>query len=199
MARESGGTCKVDEVAGRRGLERVDDRLCERWRGGESLRDLETAFNEWVLRSAMEAAGMEALDGEASNLYRLLTAEGVSPGERVDAEARLARHDVDPSAVRDDFVSYQTVRTHLNRCLGVDTARDAALTVDDARNTVLKLVSRTEAVAERTVDRLADGGALDAGAPSVTVSLRVACSACDDEYTFTRFLERGGCSCRTEE
>lgn len=199
MVRESGAGCKVGRVAAARDLRDVDDRLRERRADGESLRDLETYFNESVLRSAMAAAGMETLDGEVSNLYRLLTADEVSPGERVDAEARLERHGVDPSAVTDDFVSYGTVRRHLNECLGVETPRDSGTTVDGARNTVLKLVSRTEAVAERTVERLAAGGALTVGTPSVTVSLRVACSECDEEYAFSRFLNRGGCGCRSPE
>lgn len=179
-------------------MDDVDERLRERWADGSSLRDLETYYNEAVLRSAMASAGMDTLDGEAANLYRLLTADEVSPGQRVDAEARLDRNGLDPSEVTGDFVSYQTVRTHLNECLDVDTGRNTRLTVDEARDTVLKLLSRTESVAERTVERLTESGTVTVEAPSVTVSLRVACSECGDERAFTRLLERGGCSCRLD-
>ncbi|WP_276273257.1 rod-determining factor RdfA [Haloarcula litorea] len=198
MPAKSDAACKVDRVAERRGLTAIDERLADRWADGESLRDLEAFFNEAVLRAAMTAAGMETIDGEPSNLYRLLTDDSVTAGKRVDAESRLRRNGVDPDAVVDDFVSYQTVRTHLNDCLGVGTARESTFTAADARNTVHKLVSRTESVTLRTIERLCGTGALSIAAPSVTVSVRVACSECNDEYTFSALLDGGGCSCPAE-
>lgn len=188
--------CKVDRVAERRGLSGLDDRLRRRRADGESLRDLAHVHNRAVLGAAMRAAGMDPLDGEVANLHRLLTDEAVSSGERVDAEARLRRNGVDPAAVRDDFVSHATIRTHLNDCLDVSTSRERAPSVDNARTTVLKLLSRTESVARRTVERLADRDVLVLPDPSVSVSLRVACGECGDEYAFPELLERGGCSCR---
>ncbi|MDS0280742.1 rod-determining factor RdfA [Haloarcula onubensis] len=195
MAGQVGDGCKIDSVAQRRGLTTIDERLEDRWADGESLRDLETFFNRAVLRAAMAASGMETIDGEPANLYRLLTDDEVTAGKRVDAASKLRRNGVDPDALRDDFVSYQTVRTHLNDCLDVGTARESSLTVTDARNTVHKLVSRTESVALRTIERLAGQGALSIGAPAVTVSVRVACAECNDEYTFSVLLDEGGCSC----
>lgn len=195
MPGQSGSGCKVDKVAEKRALTTIDDRLADRWRDGESLRDLEAFFNETVLRAAMTAAGMETIDGEPSNLYRLLTDDAVTAGKRVDAESRLRRNGVSPDAVTDDFVSYQTVRTHLNDCLDVATTRESTLTVADARGTVHKLVSRTESVTLRTIERLCGQDALSITAPSVTVSVRVACSECNDEYTFSGFLSEGTCSC----
>ncbi|WP_373222135.1 rod-determining factor RdfA [Halorientalis marina] len=191
----SGDTgCKVDRVCERWDLT-MGDELRERWRGGESLRELETVFNEAVLRAALQSADADVIDGEAANLYRLLTDDSVSAGQRVDAEARLRRAGLDPTAVTDDFVSYGTVRTHLNECLGIETTRDTRLDPDEGRTTVLKLLSRTESVTERTIARLTDQGALTIPAPSVTLSLRVACDQCGDEYSFSQLLSRGGCSC----
>lgn len=195
MSGQQAGGCKIDSVAERRELTAIDERLKDRWSDGESLRDLETFFNQAVLRAAMAAAGMETIDGEPSNLYRLLTDDAVTAGKRVDAESKLRRNGVDPDAVVDDFVSYQTVRTHLNDCLDVGTARESSLSVTDARSTVHKLVSRTESVVLRTIERLSGQGALAIAAPSVTVSVRVACSECNDEYAFSMLLDEGGCSC----
>jgi hypothetical protein len=172
--------------------------LRERRADGDSLRDLDRYFNEAVLRSAMESAGMDTLPGEQSYLYRLLTDDEVGAGKRVDAESRLRRAGQDPSSVTGDFVSYQTVRAHLNDCLDVETTREAHLAVGEARNTGAKLLSRTESITRRTSERLARQGSVTITAPSVTVSLRVACSECNHEYTFSQLLERGGCSCRTE-
>ncbi|WP_135305601.1 rod-determining factor RdfA [Haloarcula amylovorans] len=198
MSAESGTTCKVDRVAKKRGLTELDDELRKRWADGDSLRDLERYCNESILRSAMHAAGMNTLDGEAANLYRLFTDDDVGPSKRIDAKFRLQRNGLDPETLAGDFVSYQTVRTHLNDCLDVTTARDSTLSVDSARTTVLKLVSRTESVTNQTITRLAGQGSLTIPSPSVTLSLRVACSECGDEYTFTGLLERGGCSCQND-
>lgn len=191
---ESDGGCKIDTVAEKWELHTVEAQLAERWADGESLRDLETAFNQAVLRAAMASAGMETVDGEPSNLHRLLT-DDVTAGKRVDAESRLREHGLNPDAVTDDFVSYQTVRTHLNECLGVQTARESSLSVADSRSTVHKLVSRTETVVLQTIDRLCGQDKLSITAPSVTVSVRVACSECQDEYTFATLLSTGSCSC----
>lgn len=198
MAPESNDACKVDRVSARWSLSGIDDRLRERFEDGESLRDLETYYNEAVLRAAMESAGMETIDGEVSNLYRLLTDDAVSAGGRVDAASRLERNGVDRASLVDDFVSYGTIRTHLSDCLDVRTGRDETVTVDGERTTVLKLVSRTESVAGRTVERLAERTGLTIPAPSVTVSVRVACLECNSEYSFTGLLDRGGCSCESD-
>jgi len=195
---ESREGCKIDSVAEEWGVTAVDEQLQERWSDGESLRSLEELFNERVLRAALTAAGIETIDGESSNLYRLLTDDDVTAGKRIDAESRLRRNGVDPDAIRDDFVSYQTVRTHLNECLGVQTARESTFTEADARSTVYKLVSRTESVALRTIERLCGQEQLSITAPSVTVSVRVACSECNDEYTFSTLLDAGTCSCAEE-
>lgn len=199
MPEQADRRCKIDRVAETRGLEGMDEQLRECRADGDSLRELETFFNKAVLRSALQAAGMETLEGEVSNLHRLLTGEEVSPGKRVDAESRLGRNGIDPSSVTADFVSYQTVRTHLNDCLGVETTRDTHLPVNEARNTVLKLLSRTESVTRRTMERLERQGVLTIRDPSVAVSVRVTCSECNAEYAFSQLLERGGCACRSEE
>jgi hypothetical protein len=197
MAGESGPGCKVDRVSEKYGLTAVDDRLRERRERGDSLRDLERVYNERVLAAAMESAGVDLPGREAATLYRLLTDDEVGPGERVDARSRLRRAGVDPATLESDFVSYQTVRTHLNDCLGLSTDRETAFGVDVARDTALKLVSRTELVTRQLIDRLRGRGAVTVVAPSVTVSVRVACSECGDEYSFSRLLDRGGCSCQS--
>jgi hypothetical protein len=198
MTAESEPTCKVDRVAAKWGLEGIDRRLRTRRDAGDSLRDLETYFNESVLAAALEETQEATVDGEAANLYRLLTDSDVSAGKRVEAESKLRHNGIEPDALEADFVSYQTVRTHFNDCLDTATERGTGITVADARTTVLKLVSRTESVASRTVDRLVRSNALTITAPSVTVSIRVACAECNDEYSFTGLLDQESCSCGGE-
>lgn len=199
MTAESDPVCKVDRISKKWELTGIDERLQERRNEGDSLRDLETFYNQTLLRTAMNAEGRETLDGEIPNVYRLLTDDEVSPGKRIDAESRLRQNGIDPAELTGDFVSYQTIRTHLNDCLEMETARSTTLTVGDARNTVLKLISRTESVAKQMIDRLETDGSLTIPSPTVTLSLRVGCSECGDEYPFSKLLERGGCSCQSED
>jgi hypothetical protein len=195
MGTEPNDCCKVGRVAARRGLSGINDRLRRRWAAGASLRDLERLFAERVLAAALTEAGRDPLDGELSNLYRLLTDDSVSAADRIDAEGRLRREGVDPAAVVDDFVSYVTVRSHLNDCLDVDTDRSADPSAEATRESVYRLASRTESVTSQALERLATHDEVTVGDPTVTVSVRVACDDCGAEYTVDRFLERDGCSC----
>ncbi|WP_224450430.1 rod-determining factor RdfA [Haloprofundus salilacus] len=198
MPDETESTCKVDTGIRKWNLTSLDDSLLDRRKAGASLRDLESYYNQQVLEAAMREAGVDPLDGEVENIYRLYTDEDVSSGTKVEVRSRLERNEVDPESVVDDFVSYQTIRTHLNHCLGVETARETGLERSEAKNTVFKLLSRTEAITGRTIERLSNAGELTIGAPDVTLSLRVACSACGEEYTFARLVDRGRCSCQEQ-
>jgi hypothetical protein len=188
--------CKVERVCAEWGLPTLPERLVERrTETGASLRDLERVFNRSVLAAAMRAAGMELLDGEAANVYRLLTGEDVSHAARTEARDRLARAGVDVDAVTDDFVTYVTIRTHLKECAGIETGRKTTVDADAVGDTVFTLFGRTEAVTERELSRLAETDAFDAGDLTVSLSARVACDVCGEEYGLRRLLERGGCGC----
>ncbi|WP_251342550.1 rod-determining factor RdfA [Haloplanus halophilus] len=192
-----GGGCKIEDVCARRGLSTLPERLVRRRRAaGDSLRDLERFFNRELLAAAMRAAGMELLDDEAANVYRLLTDDGVSDAARTEATDRLTRAGVDVQALREDFVTYGTVRTHLRECAGVDTAR-ASEPVDagSVTDTVFALFGRTEAVTERELSRLAETEALETGPLSVSLAARVTCESCGEEYRLLSLVERGGCAC----
>jgi hypothetical protein len=142
---------------------------------------------------------MELLDGEAANVLRLLTADDVSHAARTEARDRLARAGVDVDGVTSDFLTYGTIRTHLRECAGIETGREAGTDADAVRGTVYTLVGRAEAVTERELSRLAETDAFDAGDLTVSLTMRVACAACGEEYGLRRLLERGGCGCREGE
>jgi len=188
--------CKVERVCERRDLPTLTERLVERRTETDaSLRDLERFFNREVLAAAMRAAGMELLEDEAGNIHRLLTDGDVSHAARTEARDRLGRAGVDVEAVERDFVTYGTIRTHLRECEGVDTGREAAVDTATVRDTVFKLFGRTEAVTERELSRLAGRGDFDAGELTVSLTARVACERCGEEYGLRRLLDRGGCGC----
>jgi Flp pilus assembly secretin CpaC len=193
-------SCKVERVCAERNLPTLAERLVERRTATDaSLRDLERFFNREVLAAAMRTAGMELLEDEAANVYRLLTAEDVSHAARTEARDRLARAGVDVDAVTDDFVTYGTIRTHLRECAGIETRREATVDAATVRDTVFTLFGRTEAVTERELSRLAETEAFDAGELTVSLTARVACERCGEEYGLHRLLERGGCGCGDSE
>jgi len=194
----AGRGCKVDRVCAERDLPTLAERLVERRTETDaSLRDLERFFNRSVLAAAMRAAGMELLEAEAANVYRLLAADDVSHAARTEARDRLARAGVDVDAVTGDFVTYGTIRTHLRECVGMETGRERTVDADAAAETVFKLLGRTEAVTERELSRLAgtEEAPFDAGELTVSLTARVACGTCGEEYGLRHLLERGGCRC----
>jgi hypothetical protein len=196
MAGPGEQACKVDRVSETWGLENIDERLRRRREGSDaSLRDLEEFFNREVLEAALRDARAEVVQGEVENTYRLLTADDVSSGAEVEVRDRLERSGVDPEAVTADFVSYQTIRSHLRNCLDIETERSTELTPTDGKNTVFKLLSRTEVITKRTIDRLRSAGHVAVGDVDVTMSLRVTCTECGEEYAFSRLVDRGGCGC----
>ncbi|WP_255152086.1 rod-determining factor RdfA [Halorarius halobius] len=197
-------SCKVDRIAGKYGLEGIHRELEDRWvrpEDPDSLRELATEFNERVLRSAMLEAGMNPIDGETTNLYRLLTEESVSRSDRIRAVNRLEREGVDIEAVDDDFVSHQTIYRHLRQCLqaerGSATERsDMRHRIEMSDDRIQSLRNRTSAVAEDTVERLRDKGALDVDEFHVYVGVTFTCMDCGSTYEASDFLENRGCDCK---
>ena len=68
-------------------LDTADDRY--------SLRELAEYINHQLLRTTMHDVGMDPLDGETENTYRLLTADDVSTGTRTQTRRCLQRADID--------------------------------------------------------------------------------------------------------
>lgn len=196
--------CKVGRVADRWGLDDIDAELADRWRGDgterHSLRQLEAYVGRRVLDAAMRAAGDDPLPGEVDNVYRLLTDDDVSAGVRVETRRRLEYQDVDVAAVREDFVSHQSIHSHLTDCLAVSHGAEESVAdrLSSARETVQALRSRLEAVAGGTLRSLRGNGALDLDGFEVFVDVTVVCEECGRSAGFEALLDDGGCDCRNE-
>lgn len=193
----SGCGCKVGRVSREYGLD-VDDVLYRRWTGvdgdRQGLRDLADEFNRRVLAAAVRDAGVEVLDGEVENAYRLLAGGDATSGQRTHARSRLERDGVDVAAVERAFVSHQTVHAHLTDCLGASLDDDGDR-VEDVADTVGALRSRTEAVTRDALDRLRGDG-LALGEFAVVVNVTVSCDDCGAQHDLASLLDRGGCDCR---
>lgn len=189
--------CKVGRVIDRYDVAELHGELAERW-GEDSLRDLERYVNQRLLRVAMQEAGMEVLDGEVENFYDLLVGDDTSEGVRVEARKRLERASVDVEGVQDDFVSHQTVHTHLRECLDTtyEEERDDEQRIESATDTVFALQNRTAAVTEGTLSQLRDADVLSLGEFDVLVDVSVTCGECGRHHDVGALLERGGCECQ---
>lgn len=187
-------SCKVGRDASNYDLPDLDRKLRRRHAEGASLRELERHVNEALLESALREADVDAVGGVDSLLHALVD-DAASAGTRTEARERLARAGVDVESLTEDFVSYQTVRTHLRECLDVETGRGSDLTAEDARGTIAWARSRNEGVIRRTLERLDKSGELSTGGIEVSTVVRVTCTDCDSTYLLHDLLERGGCDC----
>lgn len=191
--------CKVGRVSRKYGLDGAGEELASRWRStdGEShsLRELQHQFNRRVLTAALREAGVDFLDGEVENIYRLLTEADVSAGMRTQAVGRLERENVDAETVRADFISHQSVHNHLRNCLNAEKGASETDPVESTRTTVGALETRTEKIATNNLEQLA-GDRIALEEFDVIVTTHVTCDECGRRHEITSLLEDGGCTCR---
>ena len=161
----------------------------------ESLRRLAERFNKQLLQSAVVDAGRPVIDGEVSNLYRLLTDDEVSSGTRLEARRRLEQQDVAVEQLLDDFVSYQAIRYYLVECRDAEYDQPTDDPVETTHEQVTRLQSRLRSVAEGRLDRLRRDDHLVLGEHRVFVDVDVLCADCDTQYSVGDLLRRGGCAC----
>lgn len=204
-ADDPGRRSKVERVCRAYGLDGKGAELARRWRGEdgerESLRSLARAFNEDVLRAALRDAGERPLDGEAGNLYRLLTGDDVGSGQRAEVEARLQREGLDPDDLRSDFVSHQAVHTYLRKHRGVEPPGSDEADGDRAertKGTIERTRGRLEEVTAGSVADLSRRGEVTVGDVDVLVSVQVYCEDCGRQFDASALIERGGCDCESE-
>jgi len=191
---------KVGRVIAERELDGLGAELEAYWTGEESdqhsLRELADLFNRRVLRAALRTADQDPLDGEAGNLYELLTGDEVTSGTRIQAEHRLERAGVDVERLKRDFVSHQAVHTYLTKYRGVEAPSSGeGSTVDSARSTVQQLRNRLQAVTETTIGTLLNANELSLGDYHVYVDVRVTCNDCGNQYPVAELFDAGGCDC----
>lgn len=195
-----GSRSKVSRVIEAYGLDGFGDRLERSWQGeGEprrSLRELADHLNREVLAAAMRDAGLRPLDGEVENMYRLLTDDDVSGGQRAEAEAKLERADLDLEELRGDFVSHQAVHTYLTKLRDAEPpSTDEGDRSSSALDTVERTKGRLASVVDGTLTSLRNRDELALGSFDVIVTAQVYCEDCETQYEAAELLERGACDC----
>ncbi|MFC7157512.1 rod-determining factor RdfA [Halomarina halobia] len=196
--RGSGRSPKVKRMIDKYGLGDAGEELEARWTRIDdrwSLRDLAAWFNKRLLRNAMSEAGMNSVEEEIDNLYRLLTDDEVSGASRIQIERRLERAGLEPDELQRDFVSYQAIRTYLLKYRNAERVKDDRDQREKVAERVQKLAGRTATVTESQLEQLQAGGDLDVGPFRTMVDVRIYCEDCNTQYTVDELLEEGGCDC----
>jgi hypothetical protein len=191
---------KVQRVLSKYGLEEAGDELERYWLGDgvdrRSLRDLADYLNRRILRKAMTEAGLNPLDGEAANTYRLLTNDDVTSGERTKVDRHLNRAGINVEQLRTDLVSHQAVHTYLTKHRGVSLSSESQDSPrEKALDTIRRLNSRSKAVSEKTVDSLRNQNEVTIGTYRITVDTRIVCRECNTQYDLTEFIQTTHCNC----
>ena len=187
---------RLIDTYGMRGTgQELEDRWLGRGRESQSLRSLAEWLNQRLLEARLTAVGQDPLDGEVSNLYRLLSEEDVTAGARVDAETTLEAYGIDVEELRREFVSHQAIHTYLTEFRGASKERSSGDRAETVRRTVGRLRSRLVAVAENNLGHLRDAGELRLGEFTVLLEVQVLCEDCGASYPVTDLLDRGGCDC----
>lgn len=187
--------CKIGRQMEKYGLSDLNGELRHHRREEEaSLRDLADFVNARIVEAAIDAADADVA-GDGTSVYVALADDDVSTERRVNVTDQLTSTGIDVDELEGDFVSYQSVRTHLRNCLDVDTGRRGVETVEEGREVIEWARARDENVIERTLSRLQRVGAITAGELTATTTITVECTTCGTNYRLGRFLDRGACEC----
>ncbi|ADQ69382.1 hypothetical protein G3I44_06595 [Halogeometricum borinquense] len=195
-----GRRSKVQRLIDEYDLDGEGERLEDLWTANReerlSLRELADDFNRRLLRAVMVEVGMNPLDGEVANTYRLLTDDDVSSGMQTQARQTLEREGVDVDDLQKNFVSHQAIHTYLTKYRGVtqDKQTDEDR-IQKGLDTIQRLRSRTAAVSENIVENLVSTGRIHVGDFEVLVDVRVFCRDCGTQYDVQDLLEEGQCEC----
>lgn len=196
----SGGRpSKLKRIIETREFGELGEELERRWtdttESRHSLRDLAEHVNHRLLEAEMTRVGIDPLDGEVANLYRLLTDDGVSQDSRVRARRQLEEAGIDVGQLREEFVSRQAVHTYLTK------HRDATAPTNDGTPTtsvagqIRRLQRRTRNVTESKISQLRDRDQLDVGSTRVLVDVKILCEDCGRQYDATELIGEGECVC----
>lgn len=199
----SGRRFKVGRLIEEYDLQPLGSELEQRWTAEanerSSLRDLATHLNRQVLGAAMTDAGMKPLDGEVKNVYRLLTDEEVIDGDRTRIRRRLERNGIDVSTLRDDFVTYQAVRTYLQDHRNAEYTRPERDRTANSVELIQRLRGRIATVTTGNLDRLRNADEITLGEYRTLVDVTIICEDCNTQADVADLLVRGGCACETSQ
>ncbi|MFB6108352.1 MAG: rod-determining factor RdfA [Haloplanus sp.] len=193
--------CKVDTLVQRHGLTvpdpgygSVDEFLVARWTGSdgrsaEGYKSLTEWFNKRLLKRRYEAAGRDAVSVHLDRDYEVIVGE--ADVDRDELAADLATDGLDVDDLREEFVSWSTMRHHLKGCLDAEKETRSA-TTDWETESVAMARERTEEKARSVLSSLASKARLpNADRAEVEVQVKLTCPECSVRVPFEEAVDRG--------
>ena len=203
MSSESTSNSKLHRVLNEYDLEELGEEIEVYWLDDTdsrySLRELVTYINEQLLRTAMNDAGMNPLEGEVENTYRLLTDDDVSTGTQTQAHRRLSRAGVDVDQLESDFVSRQAVHTYLTKDRVVSYSPSEGDPLEREAENIQRFKRRMTTITESKIEQLRNSDRLIIGEFETFVDIRILCENCGSQYQSNELLDKGSCECSTND
>lgn len=134
-----------------------------------------------------------ALDGYVENVYRLLPSDDVNGADRTRAERRLDRKDIDQ--LRQEFVTYQAIRTYLNEHRGASYSSETKVRTKFEKENIQRLGGRVRTVTDSKLTQLLRDEDIDLGSFRTLLEINVLCEDCGSQYDIETLLDNGGCDC----
>jgi hypothetical protein len=187
--------CKVCRILDQRDMAQYEEQLADQWQTDgpdrKGYRQLAKWFNVTMLRREMDRAGLSTLGQEAASKYERL--EDGEPSVAEEVASDLVAAGIDTDRLRDDFVSYAVIRTHLKECLGLEYTTEPgdweADSIEIAREYATEKVTGA-------AQSLYNKGELRVGDLSVSVDVEFECESCHATVPADRAIRRGYiCGC----
>lgn len=193
--------CKVGRLINRHDLDpliggtsSINDRLLARWTGDDGrsaigYRSLTDWFNKQILKRTYQEIGHETIESHLASDYEILT-EG-DHLERIEVEDHLAATGVDVNSLKSDFISWSTMRNHLNDCLDgeKDTDPSSSSWAEESVEIARKQAAEKTKAAVRALEskrKLAQGSDAE-----ISVQVLLECPDCPTRVSFETARERG--------
>lgn len=193
--------CKVEAAIERYGIESqreeydtVDEELLALWTGeggGEPLgyRSLAEWFNEQLLRTAYDANGRLTFGTRLEEELETLTGEDdIARGELLD---ELEQDGIDGNSLREDMVSFSTIRRHLTGCLDAEKERREAETEWERNSVDIATEQLREKVEKALSSHETKGRIQGATRADVSIQVHLSCPECPTRRTLTDALRLG--------
>lgn len=194
--------CKIGRGIKRYDRPDLDNRLVEEYTiNGGSLRSLEQTVNQAFIRGMLDTVDADTVQklnstatSNPSDLVDVLSGDNKQQQARVETILEQAGVAVDQ--LKDDFVSYRTVKKHLNKCMDIDTSRKGPdpITTADAEDTIEWAETRCECIVNRTIKRLSNTNDTISTNVSANTTTRITCKDCGTTEPVSVFI-RNGCNC----
>lgn len=193
--------CKVDAVIDRYDVSAtsgsdatIDEELRARWVGenghdGTGYRSLTEWFNKRLLKRVYDEHNRSTIGTRLDSEYEALTGDDEVLRQEVIAD--LSGDGIDAAEIRENMVSWSTMRYHLKDCLDATKERQPAES-NWEHESLAVIENSTEAKIEKVVRSLTSKGKIE-GADEATVHVRfqLACPECPTRVSVEEALERG--------